>query len=1015
MEFRILGPVRLSVAGLTTTVGEPRQQAVLAALLLEPGHTVTVDTLVDRVWGEFPPRQARRSLQAHITRIRRALESAEPGGARLTREAGGYRLDIRPDQVDLFRFRRAWGNDDRVALRASLDLWQGEPLAGLRGDWVERIRRTLRQEHADAVVAWAEAEIRAGNAAATITRLTELTEDHPLDESAAATLIRAFHAMGRTAAALTRYDRIRRALRDELGTDPGPALSAAHGAVLRPDLPRPAQPPPPVPAQLPADVVAFTGRDDELAGLDRLAAGAGREPVLVCLTGMAGAGKTATAVHWGHRVRDQFPDGQLYLDLRGYDPEQPVSPADALAGFLTALLPAGTEIPLAVAERAARFRTEVAGRRMLVLLDNAATVEQIRPLLPGTATCVVVVTSRDSLAGLVALHGAHRMAVDQLPGADAVALLRRLVGTRVDAEPEAAVALTERCARLPLTVRLAAELAASRPGAPLAGLVDELRAEGRTLDLLSGGDDQRAAVRSVFSWSLRQLSAEATHAFAVLGRHPAPTFDAYVVAALANCALDQARTVLDTLVRAHLVQPARDRHGMHDLLKAYAAETGQAGDEQAALDRMYGYYLATAAAAMDRLYPGEAHRRPRVAAAAGPAPNLTGADDAREWLDAELPSAEALAAHAVTHGRPEHAVTLSALLARYLDGNHGTVALAIHGHARAAARATGDRAAEANTLHALGGVHRQAGRVEAAAADMWAAFALFEEVGDLAGQARAVANIGMLEERAGRYHVAAAHFGRVLAIYEQAGDTMGPAHVLTRLGTTETRIGDVEAGRDHLRQAMELHRRAGHRFGEAWVKIGLGEVAAAEGRLADAIDLHAEAAEEFGQLGHRNSEAWAIDGLGRTETLRARPVDAVRHHQKALDLFRRHGDRDGETWSLNGLGEAHQAAGDAAAAQANHAQALTMATRTGAHEQEARAHHGLARVETADAARLHHDSAIAIYADLGTRPVSGTTSSPASPGPHACDSASIRPITSRRGTPTIPTPTPLTQVQPPTN
>jgi DNA-binding SARP family transcriptional activator/tetratricopeptide (TPR) repeat protein len=967
VEFYLLGPVRLSVAGRTATVGEPRQQAVLAVLLLEAGHTVDVDTLVDRLWGDFPPPQARRSLQAHITRIRRALESAEPGGARLTREAGGYRLDIRPDQVDLFRFRRAMETGDRAALRAGLDLWRGEPLAGLRGDWVERVRRTLHQEHTAAVVTWAEAEIRAGDAAATITRLTELAEEHPLDEAVTATLIRALYAMGRPAAALTRYDRIRRALRDELGADPGPVLSSVHKAVLRHDFPPPPQPAPPVPAQLPADVVAFTGRDGELDELDRLAATAGREPLLVCLTGTAGAGKTATAVRWGHRVRARFPDGQLYVDLRGYDPEQPVAPADALAGFLAALLPAGTEIPLAVAERAARFRTEVAGRRMLVLLDNAATVEQIRPLLPGTATCVVVVTSRDSLAGLVALHGAHRVAVDQLPAADAVALLRRLVGTRVAEEPEAALALARRCARLPLTLRLAAELAVSRPATPLARLVDELRAEGRTLDLLSGGDDQRAAVRSVFSWSLRQLSADATRAFAVLGHHPAPTFDDYVLAALADYPLEKARTVLNTLVRAHLVRPAGDRYGMHDLLRAYAAETGEPGAEHAALDRVYGYYLATAAAAMNRLYPGEAHRRPRVATAAGPAPDLTGQDDAREWLDAELASMAALAAHAATRGRPAHAVALSTLLFRYLDGNHDTVAIAIHGHARSAARATGDRAAEANALIAMGGTHTRAGRAMAAAVDLWAAFALFDEVGDLVGQARALCNIGMLEERAGRYRVATGHFARALARYERAGDVTVRAHVLTRLGTAQTRIGDVAAGRDHLRQAMDLHRRAGHRFGEAWVKVAMGEIAAAEGRLTDAVDLHAEAAGLFGLLGHRDSQAWAIDGLGRTATLRGRLADAVRHHEEALELFRGHGDRDGEAWSLNGLGEAYHAAGDATAAEAHHTQALTVAVRTGALEQEARAHRGLARVETADAdtVRLHYDSAIAIYAELG--------------------------------------------------
>lgn len=962
VEFRILGPVRLHAAGRTTAVGEPRQQVVLAALLLEPGHTVGIDTLVDRVWGEDPPQQARRSLQAHIARIRRALESLEPGGAPLTRDAGGYRLDIQPDQVDLFRFRRAVREG---AHQAGLELWHGEPLAGLRGDWVERTRRTLRQEHAAAVVAWASAQIVAGDAAGTITRLTEVTDEHPLDETAAAMLIRALYTVGRAADALDCYDRIRRALRDELGTDPGPALAAVYDAVLRHDLPAPDRPPP-VPAQLPADVTAFTGRADVLDELARVASNAGREPVVVCLTGTAGAGKTATAVHWGHQVRDRFPDGQLYLDLRGYDPEQPVPPEDALAGFLTALLPPGTEIPLGVTERAARFRTEVSGRRMLVVLDNAATVEQVRPLLPGTPACVVVVTSRDSLSGLVALHGAHRVAVGQLPGTDAVALLRRLVGARVDAEPDAAAALAERCVRLPLTLRLAAELAVSRPATRLSRLVDELRADQRTLDLLSGGADQRAAVRSVFSWSLRQLSTEATHAFAALGRQPAPTFDAHVLAALADSPLDHARTMLDVLVRAHLVQPAgADRYGMHDLLKAYAAETDAMGDEHAALDRVYRYYLATTAAAMDLLYPGEARRRPPVPAAATPVPVLAGADDAREWLDAELATVEVLAAGASAHGRPEHAITLSGLLFRYLDGNHDAVALAIHGHARDAARAIGDRAAEAAALHGLGGMHLQAGRTEAAMADMWAAFELFGAVGDPLGQARSLGNVGMVEEHAGRYQTATRLCVRALAKCDEAGDVTVRAHLLTRLGVAETRIGDVEGGRGHLRQAIELHRRAGHRFGEGWAMIGLADIAAAEERFADAVALHLEAAELFGLLGHREGQAWAIDGVGRAETSRGRPADALRSHHEALDLFRRQGNRDGETWSYNGLGEAYLATGDLAAGRANHTEALAVAARTGALEQEARAHRGLARAGTGDTARFHYDRAITIYAGLG--------------------------------------------------
>jgi tetratricopeptide (TPR) repeat protein len=563
--------------------------------------------------------------------------------------------------------------------------------------------------------------------------------------------------------------------------------------------------------------------------------------------------------------------------------------------------------------------------------------------------------------GLVALHGAHRLAVDQLPADDAIALLRRLVGARVDAEPDAATGLVERCVRLPLTLRLAAELAVSRPSTPLARLVDELRADQRTLDLLSGGDDQRAAVRAVFSWSLRQLSDEATSAFVALGRHPAPTFDAYVLAALAGGSLDRARTVLDTLVRAHLVQLAgADRYGMHDLLKAYAAETGDG--EDAAMDRVYGYYLATAAMAMDRLYPAESQRRPAVAASRSPVPDLRDAESAREWLAAELSTLESLAAHA----GPEHAITLSALLFRHLDGHPDTLALAIHGHARDGARAIGDVAAEANALTALGGVHMSAGRPAEAMADMWAALALFTEVGNEVGQARVLCNVGMIEERSGRYTAAVDHYRGSLLRYRESDDTTGPAHVLTRLGTVEARLGRITAGQDHLRAALALHRAAGNRFGEAWVKLGLGEIAAAAGETDEALALHTAAADLFRLFGHVDSEAWAVDGLGRTETLRGRPFAAAAHHSQALEVFRRTGDRDGEAWALNGLGEACHAGGSVAAAAMNHTEALVVATRTSAHEQVARAHQGLA-LATADAdeARRHHDLAAAVFADLG--------------------------------------------------
>jgi DNA-binding SARP family transcriptional activator len=1009
VEFRILGPVEIWVAGRGFPVGEPRQQAVLAVLLVEAGRTVSVDALVDRVWGESPPQQARRSLQAHIARIRRALEQAAAAesvpapaaGQLLVRGAGGYRVDVDPDQVDLLRFRAILtrcrsatlaAGTRAAALREALRLWRGEPLAGIGGSWADRMRRTMRNEHIDAVVAWATAEIRIGNAAATIGPLTDLTAEHPLGEAAAATLMRALYAAGRPSDALGQYARIRQNLRDELGIDPGPELHAIHQAVLRRDLPAvtgraaaeplptPSQAPRQVPAQLPADVPTFTGRLEELAELGHILAEVDRStaPVIAFLTGTAGVGKTALAVHWGHLVRQRFPDGQLYLDLRGYDPEQPVPPADALAAFLTVLAPGGPEIPLGVEERAARYRTEIATRQMLIVLDNVATVEQVRPLLPGTSSCLVVVTSRDSLAGLVALHGARRVNLDLLPAPDAITLLRRLIGDRVDAEPAAAAALADRCVRLPLPLRLAAELAASRPSATLSELVAELHERQRALDLLSGSGDRRAAVRAVFSWSIQQLSPDAAHAFVVLGAHPAPTFDAYALAALTGGDLAAVRQLLHVLARAHLVHPVGPaRYGMHDLLRAYAARLAADPDGRpypidvdvsAALNRVHDYYLGTAAIAMERLYPGESARRPSVPPPATPTPDLTDQVTARTWLDTELSGLEAVAAHGAAHGWPAHTVRLSAVLFRYLDGARETAGLNIHGHARAAARATGDRVGEAAALNGLGGMHMMAGRHAAAVEHLQLAFDLYRAEDDQLGQARALGNLGMVDERTGRYGNAARHLEAALAgVGRMGGGPTIEAHLLTRLGAMEARLGRDDSARNHLGRALSLHRQAGHRFGEAWALTGLGELEASAGRLDRAADLHGQALTLFGQLGHRNSEAWAMDGLGKVETMRGRYDQAAGHHQQALTLFREQGDRAGEAWALNGLAEASRTV--AGQALVHHTDALHAATRTGARDQQARAHAGLARVHRANGdftvARIHYEQAAEIYADIG--------------------------------------------------
>ena len=358
-----------------------------------------------------------------------------------------------------------------------------------------------------------------------------------------------------------------------------------------------------VPRQLPAAVADFTGRAAELQALTRILDEVGKgvpgTVVISALGGSAGVGKTALAVQWAHQVAGRFPDGQLYVNLRGYDPDRPMPAADALAGFLHGLGVPGQDIPPGEAERAARYRSLLVGRKLLVVLDNAGSVEQVRPLLPGSPSCAVVVTSRDSLAGLVARDGATRLEVDLLPPADAADLLRAVIGQRAEDDPGAAGTLAAQCCRLPLALRVAAELAIARPGVPLADLAAELADQQWRLDLLDAGGDPHTAVRAVFSWSYRHLDDDSARAFRLAGLHPGPDFEPCAVAALIGTTLEQARPALDALARAHLIHPAGGgRYGMHDLLRAYARELADASDgeeeQNAALTRLFDHYLHTA-------------------------------------------------------------------------------------------------------------------------------------------------------------------------------------------------------------------------------------------------------------------------------------------------------------------------------------------------------------------------------------------------------------------------------------
>ncbi|EXG79797.1 AfsR/SARP family transcriptional regulator [Cryptosporangium arvum] len=941
-QFRLLGPLEMTVGDRVVNLGPVKRRTVLAALLVDVGRPVRVETLVDRVWDDEPPAKARDVLYAHIARIRSALVGSN---VVVERRSGGYALHVDPDQVDAHLFRRLVAEaraedcpDERRAtlLRAALDLWQAAPLADVPGSWAAGVRENLEQQRRSAVALWARTLSDLGRPAAVVDTLRELVTAEPLAEPLLVELVRALHRAGRAAEALDTYARARARIVDALGVEPGPELRAMYEAALHADerTEQPASTPTvtagesgPVPAQLPADVPAFTGREPALTELtERLTGPRPAGAVVVsAVDGTAGVGKTALAVRWSHQVRDRFPDGQLYVDLRGYGTEPPVPPAAALAGFLTALGVAARDVPLDIDERAARYRTELSGRRLLLVLDNASSVEQVRPLLPGSPTCATLVTSRDVLSGLVAVDGAHRMFLDLLEPAEAIALLRSLVGRRVDDDPDAAGELGEQCGRLPLALRIAAELANARPQSPLADLVTELADHRARLELLDVGGDPRADVRAVFSWSYRRLPDRVARMFRLLGAHPGAEFDAYAAAALADVDVSDAVGALDALARAHLVRPvAAGAYDLHDLLRAYARSESDPGDDTEAGTRLFDYYLAASAAAMDVLYPAERHRRPVPPAIRTPLPVLPSAEDARVWLDRHRAVLIEVAQHTAAHGRSDVTGALASTLYVYLDnGGYSADALTVHSCALDAASRAGDRAGVAAALSHLGVVYWQMGRYPDGTDHLERALVVFRELGDAVGEARTVGNLGVICQQTSRYVEAEEHHTAALALFRKIGDRVGQAN-------TETNLGDILM-----------------RFG----------------RNEEAIDLLADALEQFRGLGHDGGEATALTNLGEVHLSLGRPEEAAGYLRQAVRLFASIGERYGETCALNGLAEAELGRGSASAAD-RFAEALALATTIGERAEQARAHLGLA--QATDRAREHLEQALALYTDLGS-------------------------------------------------
>jgi tetratricopeptide (TPR) repeat protein len=731
-----------------------------------------------------------------------------------------------------------------------------------------------------------------------------------------------------------------------------------------------------VPRLLPAAVPGFVGRRDQLAALTQVLHHPGGTAAIAAIGGTAGVGKTALAVQWAHQVAGAFPDGQLYVNLRGFDPSgAAMRPADAVRVLLDALEIPADRLPQTEEAQLGLYRSLLAGKRMLVMLDNARDVAQVRPLLPGSATCRVVVTSRSQLSGLAAIEAARPLMLDVLTDTEARELLQQRLGAaRLADDVGAAAQIIHSCARLPLALCVIAARAAVRTDLSLTQVAADL-AGSPSLDAFSNEDDPAADVRAAFSWSCRQLDPEAARIFRLVGLHPGPDFDGYAVAALAGVTADEAARTLEVLTRACLIQRAGPaRYGMHDLLRGYARELADTEDgpedQRAALTRLFDYYLYIAGMAMDTAFPAERHRRPPLPPPPATVPVFAGDAGALAWLDAERANLVAVTEYAAERGWPRHATRLPATLFRYLDvRGHYLEAIAVHGIACRVARRTGDNAAEAGALKNLGAAGVRQRRYAAAADYYQQAVALYRETADVAGQARTLVDLGFVEFLQGRVQVALGHLEQALEVNREVGDRKSEAHSLASLGFFELRQGRYQQAADYLQLALGLFGDLHDRGGEAYALGNLGEVELRQGRYQEAAGYLQQALALCRETGDRSNAADLLASLGFVELRQSRYREAAGYLQEALALCQETGDPSTQATVLNGLGEVLLATGRNADARRQHAAALNAATRVGEKYEQARAHDGLASAlqDGGDLrqARRHWREALSLYTELG--------------------------------------------------
>jgi DNA-binding SARP family transcriptional activator/predicted negative regulator of RcsB-dependent stress response len=1002
MQFRLLGPLEVWDGNERIDLGGGKQRALLALLLLNANRIVRRTQVVDWLWSTEPPRTAEGLVHEHVSRLRRALRccTTEPSGQRLRTQPAGYLLQVEPGELDLERFERLVeqaqhgmaSHDLQLAartLRQALGLWHGSALANLPPSLAVDAESTrLEEGRLVALEERVEIDLRLGRHAYLVGELETLVACYPNRERLRHQLMLALYRSGRQVEALTVYRDTRQMLAEELGLEPSPALQQLERAILRADpalepvLPTAGAPlglsgPRRGPCQLPPDIDDFTGRQAAVAQVQELLK---REQVsaivISAIAGKAGVGKTALAVRAAHRLRPRFADGQLYVNLRGTE-AQALDPAEVLAGFLRALGVEGAVIAEGLEERVQQYRSRLADRRVLVVLDNAASEAQVRPLLPASPGCAVLVTSRKRLSGLEA---AHPLTLDVLEADQAVELLARLAGPgRVAAEPEAAATIVRLCGWLPLAVRIAGARLAGRPQWRLVLLAGRLADEHRRLDELATGDLE---VRASVALSYHGQNEEERRLFRLLGLLVAPSFPAWVAAEVSDAELAKAEGLLERLVDAQLVEAAGQdqagqlRYRLHDLLRLFARERLHAEEpaqtQRAALERTLGAYLSLAEAADALLEPsgldryggdpiGGQHPSHPVAA--------TVEHDPLGWFEAERSSLIAAVEQACDAGFWEAAWRLADTLgcffqlrAHWDDWQH------THGLALTGARRAGDHDAEGRILASLGALHTYRNRTEDAICWLDRSLAAFRESGNRRGELECLLDLGLIGLRQGRFDDATALLEQGLAGFRELGARSCEALALFHLGDVHCQQGRLDAALACLEQSLTLIRAVGDRPWEAPILRGLGLAHSRQGRFAEAVACLDQSLTLVRTIGDRQGQAHVLQGFGEVYGKQGCLGDAVGCLEQSLTLAGAIGDRRAVACALCTLGEVRRQQGRLEEAASCLERSLATFHDVGFRPWEARALNSLGMLladkSNPTAARSAWQGALAIFREL---------------------------------------------------